>query len=215
LALSPDEKWGLAMQSSPAPHLVLLPTGAGEPRELPPGGRFTYHWATWFPDSSRIIFAAEERGGLPRSYIQDLVGGLPRPFGEAGMRATLVSPDGKQIALSSLEGEQYLCPADGSGSASSCRSIPGTEPGDFPVQWSADGGSLFVRGAEENPLTLYRIDLRTGNRARWKELVPAESAGFVEYGAGPRGIRMTPDGGSYAYTYWTRITDLYLAEGLK
>ncbi|HEY3122532.1 MAG TPA: protein kinase, partial [Thermoanaerobaculia bacterium] len=215
LALSPDEKWALAMQSSPAPHLVLLPTGTGEPRDLPPGGKFTYHWATWFPDSSRILFAAEERGGVRRSYIQDLVGGLPRPFGEAGMRATLVSPDGTQIALSGLEGDHYLCPADDGGTASSCRPIAGMEPGEFPVQWSADGGSLFVRGTEDRPLTLYRVDLKNGRREHWKELVPAESAGFVEYGAGPRGVRVTPDGRSYAYTYWTRITDLYLAEGLK
>jgi eukaryotic-like serine/threonine-protein kinase len=216
LALSPDEKWCLAMQSSPASHLALLPTGAGDSRDLPTGGRFTYHWAGWFPDGTRIFFAAEEEGRGPRSYIQDVSGGPPRPFGEPGMRATVVSPDGKQIALSSsVDGENYLCPLDGGGVVSSCRSIPGTEPGDFPVQWSADGGSLFVRGVEGQPLTLYRVDLKTGRRSRWKELVPAESAGFLEYGSGPKAVRVTPDGRSYAYTYWTRITDLYLAEGLK
>jgi dipeptidyl aminopeptidase/acylaminoacyl peptidase len=216
LALSPDEKWGLAMQSSPTPHLVLLPTGAGESRDLPPGGKFTYHWAAWFPDNTRIVFAAEEEGHPPRSYIQDVSGGPPRPFGENGMRATVVSPDGKQIALSSsVDGETYLCPVDDGGVASSCRPIPGMEPGDFPVQWSADGGSLFVRGAEEQPLTLYLVNLKTGRRDRWKELSPAESAGLLEYGSGPKGVRVTPDGRSYAYTYWTRISELYLAEGLK
>jgi len=215
LALSPDEKWGIAMQSIPTPHLVLLPTGAGQSRDLPAGGKFTYHWAAWFPDSTRIVFAAEEEGQRPRSYIQDVSGGLPRPFGDVGMRATLVSPDGTQIALSSQDGEQLLCPVAGGGTLSSCRPISGMEPGDFPVQWNADGGSLFVRGVEEQPLTLYRVDLKTGHRERWKELAPAESAGFLEYGSGPRGVRVTPDGRSYAYTYWTRITDLYLAEGLK
>ncbi len=215
LALSPDGKWGLVSQPAPESHLVLLPVGAGEPRDLPAGGKFIYHWASWFPDSSRIVFAAAEKGGPPRSYVQDLAGGLPRPFGDVGMRATLVSPDGKQIALLGAEGQHSLCPVDGGGTASSCRPIPGMEPGDFLVQWSGDGNTLFVRGSEEQPLTLYRVDLKTGRRDRWKELSPAESAGFLEYGAGPRGVRVTPDGRSYAYTYWTRITDLYLAEGLK
>lgn len=215
LALSPDEKWGLAMQSTPTPHLVLLPTGAGESKDLPPGGKFTYHWASWFPDNRRILFAAEQQGQPPRSYIQDVSGGLPRPFGDVGMRATLVSPDGTQITLSNSDGENFLCPVAGGGAQSSCRPVRGMEPGDFPVQWSADGGSLFVRGAEEQPLTLYRVDLKAGHRERWKELAPAESAGFLEYGSGPKGVRVTPDGRSYAYTYWTRITDLFLAEGLK
>jgi len=215
LALSPDGKWSLTLKSSPTPHLILLPTGTGEPRDLPPGGKFTYHWAAWFPDSSRIIFVAEEEPNPPRSYIQDVSGGMPRPFGDVGMRATLVSQNGKEIALSSLEGQHYLCPVDGGGTASSCLPIPGMEPGDFPAQWSTDGGSLFVRGAEEQPLTLYRVDLKTGRRERWKELSPAESAGFLEYGAGPRGVRVTPDGRFYAYTYWTRVNDLYLAEGFK
>jgi eukaryotic-like serine/threonine-protein kinase len=215
LALSPDGKWGLVSRPDPTSHLVLLPVGAGEPRDLPAGGKFIYHWASWFPDSSRIVFAAAEKGSPPRSYVQDLAGGLPRLFGDVGMRATLVTPDGKRIALVGPEGQHSLCPVDGNGAASSCRSIPGMEPGDFPVQWSGDGSSLFVRGAEEQPLKLFRVDLKTGRRVRWRELSPAESAGFLEYQAGPRGVRVTPDGRFYAYTYWTRITDLYLAEGLR
>jgi Tol biopolymer transport system component len=214
-ALSPDGKWALVSQRTPAPRLVLLPTGAGEPKELPSSGNFTYHWASWFPDGSRIVFAAEEKDSPPRSFIQDVAGGPPRPFGDVGMRATLVTLDGKQIALLGPDGQHYLCPVDGGGAASSCRSISGTQPGDFPVQWSADGRSLFVRGAEEQPLTLYRVDLKTGRRERWKELSPAESAGFLEYGSGPKGVRVTPDGRFYAYTYWTRVTELYLAEGLQ
>ena len=145
LALSPDEKWALVVRPSPEPHLALLPTGVGEPRELPGGGATVqYHWASFFPDGSRILIAAQEKGKPPRSYIQDLSGGPPRPFAEEGMRATLVSPDGREIAGTTLEGLQLIYRADGEGRA---RAIPGAEPGDFLVQWSADGKSILVRGA--------------------------------------------------------------------
>ena len=211
LALSPDEKWALALQSIPTPHLVLLPMGAGDARSLPGGGIIQYHWAFFFPDGRRIGFAAEEKNRPPRSYIQDLEGGAPRPFGEEGMRASLVSPDGKEIAGSTPDG-QFLYRTDGEGTP---RPIAGTRPDDFLVQWAADGKSLFVRGAEERPLTLYRVNLSTGKRELWKELAPPETAGFLEYGSGPKGVRVTPDGRSYVYTYWSRLGGLVVIEGLE
>ena len=182
LALSPDEKWALVARPSPAPHLALLPTGVGEALDLPGGAAFQYHWASFFPDGRRILIAAQERGKTPRSYVQGLSGGPPRPFAEEGMRATLVSPDGREIAGSTLEGLHLIYRADGEGRA---RAIGGAEPGDFLVAWSDDGRSILVRGAEDRPLTLYRIDLESGRRERWKELAPPEIAGFLEYGEQP------------------------------
>ncbi len=209
LALSPDEKWALVVRRIPQPHLGLLPTGVGEPRELPGGGAVQYHWASFFPDGRRILIAAQERGKPPRSYIQDLAGGPPRPFAEEGMRATLVSPDGREIAGTTLEGLQLIYQADGGGRA---RAIPGAEPGDFLVQWSADGKSILVRGAEERPLTLYRVDLDSGRRERWKELAPPDMAGFLEFDAGPMGVRVTPDFQFYAYTFYSDLENLRTTE---
>jgi Tol biopolymer transport system component len=209
LALSPDEKWALVVRTSPTPHLTLLPTGAGEPRDLPAGGTAQYHWASFFPDGRRILTAAQEKGKPPRSYIQDLSGGPPRPFAEEGVRAMLVSPDGREIAGSTLDGLNLIFPADGEGRA---RAIPGSEPGDFLVQWSADGKSMIVRGAESRPLTLYRIDLASGSRERWKELSPPDPAGFVEFGAGPMGVRVTPDFRFYAYNFYSDMESLKTTE---
>jgi len=210
LALSPDEKWALVVRPSPERHLALLPTGVGEARDLPGGGAsFQYHWASFFPDGRRILIVAQEKGKPPRSYIQDLSGGTPRPFAEEGMRATLVSPDGLEIAGSTLEGLHLIYRADGEGRA---RAIVGAEPGDFLVAWSGDGKSILVRGAEERPLTLYRIDLASGRRERWKELAPPDLAGFVEYSAGPIGVRVTPDFQFYAYNFYTDLENLKMTE---
>jgi len=209
LALSPDEKWALVVRPSPGPHLALLPTGVGEPRDLPAGAAVQYHWASFFPDGRRIVFAAQEAGKPPRSYIQDLSGGPPRPFAEEGMRATLVSPDGSEIAGSTLDGLHLIYRADGEGRA---RAIVGAEPGDFLVQWSADGKSVLVRGAEARPMTLFRIDLASGRRERWKELSPPDMTGFVEFGTGPMGVRVTPDFRFYAYTYYSDLENLRMTD---
>jgi Tol biopolymer transport system component len=210
LALSPDEKWALVARPSPMPHLALLPTGVGEPRDLPGGGASVqYHWASFFPDGRRIVFAAQEAGKPPRSYIQDLSGGPPRPFAEEGMRATLVSPDGREIAGSTLDGLHLIYRADGEGRA---RAIVGAEPGDFLVQWSADGKSVLVRGPEARPLTLYRIDLASGRRERWKELAPPDPAGFVEFETGPMGVRVTPDFRFYAYNFYSDLENLRMTD---
>ena len=125
------------------------------------------------------------------------------------MRATLVSPDGQEIAGSTLEGLHMIFPADGEGRA---RAIPGAEPGDFLIQWSADGKSILVRGAEERPLTVYRVDLASGHRERWKELAPPDPAGLVEFGAGPMGLRVTPDFRFYAYNFYSDLENLRMTE---
>ncbi len=209
LALSPDEKWALVARPSPTPHLALLPTGVGEPRELPGGAPVQYYWASFFPDGRRIVFAAQEKGRPPRSFIQDLSGGSPRPFAEDGMLATLVSPDGREIAGSTREGLQLIYRSDGEGRA---RALVGAEPGDSLVAWSADGKSMLVRGSEARPLTLYRIDLASGSRERWKELTPPDMAGFVDFGAGPMGVRVTSDFRFYAYNFYSDLENLRTTE---
>jgi Tol biopolymer transport system component len=176
---------------------------------LPGGGILRHHWASFFPDGRRILLAGEEKEKPPRSYVQDVSGGAPRPFADEGFRATLVSPDGREIAGTTLEGLQLIYRADGAGRP---RFIEGTESGDFLVQWSGDGKTIFVRGSEEQPLTLYRIDLATGRRERWKELAPPDPTGFLEYGSGPRGVRVTPDGQFYAYTFFTNSGTLTLTD---
>jgi len=57
-------------------------------------------------------------------------------------------------------------------------------------------------------MTLYRIDLATGKRELWKQLSPLDQTGFMEFGAGPTSVRMTPDLRFYAYTYVSDLESL-------
>jgi len=212
LALSPNRKWALSVQRAAAgQQLVLLPTGAGEQRILPSGDAVLLYFGSWFPDSRRILFAASEKGGRGRSYVQDIDGGPPRPILRDGLLATLISPDGRSIAATSAEGGAFVCELDGKED----KPIEGVLADDDLIQWSGDGGSLFVRSAEKETINLLRVELKTGKRQPWKTLTPPDRPSFLEFGSGPRGVRLTPDGRSYVYTCWTRLTSLGLVEGLR
>jgi hypothetical protein len=47
------------------------------------------------------------------------------------------------------------------------------------------------------------------------ELTPPDSAGLIDIGSTAGQVRLTPDGKSYVFTYWTFPSELYLVEGLK
>jgi eukaryotic-like serine/threonine-protein kinase len=212
LGLSPDAKWALVLQETSPPQLTLLPTGTGEQRLLPRGPIHEYlHWAAWSPDGSKIFFLGAEEGHRPRTYVQEFGGGLPRPITDEGMYGGLISPDGKLLAGIDRYGEFYLCPVEGG----EPRAIEGYIEGDRLLQWSADGRSLFLRGAEDLVLKIYKLDLASGRRELWKELTPPDPAALINIGVDPGQVRLTPDGKSYVYTCWFVPSELYLAQALK
>ena len=91
------------------------------------------------------------------------------------------------------------------------RPIPGLVEGEEPVNWSADGKALYIYQAGELPAKVYRLDVTTGKRDLWKELMPSDHAGVALIGP----ILMSADGKSYVYGYHRALSDLYLVEGLK
>ena len=213
LALSADARWALAVRESSSPELVLLPAGTGEARPLPRGPIVEYlDWATWSGDGRRIFFAGREAGDVRRTYVQAIDGGEPRPVTPDGFVGVLLSPDGRTIAAVDRYGEYYLCSTD---EQVQPRPLEGYVDGDFLLQWSADGRFLFVREAGNLVLRIYRLDLSTGRREFWKELVPPDPTVVIDIGSDPGQVRITPDGRSYAYSYWTFQGELYLAEGLR
>jgi Tol biopolymer transport system component len=180
---------------------------------MPRGAIVEYlDWAAWSPDGRRVLFAGREAGDVQRTYVQDIDGGDPRPVTPNGFVGMALSPDGHTVLTVDRYGEYYLC---STAQSSEPRAIAGYRDGDVPLQWSADGRDLFVREADNLALRIFRLDLSTGARRFWKELVPPDPTVLIDIGSDPGQIRLTPDGKSYAYTYWTFEGDLYLAEGLK
>jgi hypothetical protein len=61
------------------------------------------------------------------------------------------------------------------------------------------------------PARVMRVDLATGKREPWKELMPSDPAGIVRVGP----ALLTPDGHAYAYDYERTLSDLYVVEDMK
>ena len=207
-ALSPDGKWALAIDLAPPSHLVLLPTGPGQPRSLPRHAIGEFQ-AAWWVDAERVAFAGTEAGHGARIYVMDLAGGPPRAVTPEGVLAVddPVSPDGRYVVgMTDVEGKLY--PLAGGDPIP----IPGWLPGTFATGWSADGRSVLVRSNfGELPARVERVDVSTGRRTLWKELGPPDLAG----GRSIIGISITPDLRYYVYTYTSRLSNLYLVDGLK
>jgi hypothetical protein len=210
LALSPDGKWVLTLRFYLSPQrLALVPTGAGQSRELEPGPVQRYLEGKWFPDGRRILFSAAEPGHQSRLYVQDLDAGKPRAVGPEGLRLPsfggAVAPDGlRTIAL-----DPHQDPVLYSIGATEVTPIPGLGPGDYPIGWSDDGrGILFYRPGEAS-LEVLRLELASGRTSVVRELLPSSPDRMI----GDYRILATPDGRSFAYGYLRQSTDLYLGEG--
>ncbi len=208
-ALSPDGKWALAITKvASEPQVVLYPTGAGETRTLPREGLVTQA-AQWLPDGKRILLTASEAGRGSRLYLWDLSGGKPRAVSPEGYRSftKAVSPDGRLVAVRGPDQRLYLYPlAGGEPSA-----IPGLTAEDNPTGWSAEGRFLYVYRRRELPAKVYRLEVATGKKEPWRELMPFDAAGVVNISP----PKIAADGQSYAYGYVRTLSDLYLVEGLK
>lgn len=212
LALSPDGRWALAVVEGAQPRLVLLPTGTGQSRVLPTEGLTNIHWGKWFPDGRRLLLVAEGGDIVPRSYVQDIETGKRDPVAEGAMAMLVSPPDGRRILALDPSSDSYnLWPLDGGEPVA----VEGIEPGDVPILWSRDGRYLYLRGKEENVLAVYRYDWTTRRRELWRKLAPQDPAGVFSIATGRGEVAITPDGQSFAFTYWVALEDLVLVEGVR
>jgi Tol biopolymer transport system component/predicted Ser/Thr protein kinase len=207
--LSPDGQWALGARDLGSDTLVLLPTGAGQPRTLSLSG-IRCQWAKFFPDGRRILFAGNEPGHGVRLFAVDLAGGKPRGITPEAVTILLqnpFSPDGKAIAATGPDRRLAVYPIE----PGEPRPVPGLTPDDYVIRWSADGRSLYVFNAVARPGVVDLVDVQTGKRTPWKEFHPPDPAGVL--GVGP--FLISPDGASYVYSYRRMLDELYVVTGLK
>jgi len=209
-ALSPDGKWALSLVRSSPPKLALLPLGPGEPRPIALGEINGWR-ADFLPDGNGVLIWGSAPGQGTRVFLQDLDGrgrrALPDGF-HLFWYGTTVSPDGKAVAVAGPGQKLMLFPIEGG----EPRPVPGVERFEAPVGWSEDQRFLYVFGSPvELPGRIHRIDLVSGRRELWKEIMPRDPAAFGGFG----NVTLTPDRQTYAYNLNRIFCTLYLVEGLK
>ena len=207
-SLSPDGKWVVNWVRG---GLQLVPTGPGEPRvvKLPMNGG-----QAWFAPGGRILVSGILPSGQNKLYTVDQDGKNYRGVAPDGYDTFIgempISPDGKWVAAQGGGLGRLvltLFPIDGG----EPKIVPGAEPDDVVARWADDGRSLFVFKRNQLPARVVRLDVVTGERKPWLELMPADTAGISRVPS----IVLTPDGKSYAYNIRRDLSDLYLIRGLK
>ena len=203
-SLSPDGRWVLSIPRNQKPaQIVMLPTGTGQPRPVT-RDVINHRSARWFPDGKRILFQGNEPGAAPRLWVQSIDGGPPRAVAPDNVSATQITPDGRHVLGRAPDRRFYLYPVDGG-----APKVVGTlHDGDVPVRFSSDGRSLYVTTFGKVPARVTKVDLATGARTLWLEILPSEAAGLVNVGP----IFVTPEGGTAVYSYTRLLSDLYTVE---
>jgi Tol biopolymer transport system component len=207
-ALSPDGKWVITVTQDSPRQLKLLTTGAGEPKDLT-NDNINHAFAHWFPDGKRILFSGNEPGKGERLYVYEMASGKSQPLTPEGVNGTrfVISPDSQWVAGIGPDQKGYLYPVAGG----EPRMINGLNPGEQPITFSSDDRSLYLYQPGELPARVDRLDVQTGKRTPWKQLMPSDPAGVENIGP----ILLTPDAKNCVYGYHRMLADLYLVEGLK
>ncbi|MDQ6891715.1 MAG: serine/threonine-protein kinase [Acidobacteriota bacterium] len=211
LALSPDGKWALSIIPQPDTPFLLLPTGTGEHLQVPLAGVSAEQGAAWLPDSKAFVFGGSEKGHAVRIYLQSLSGGKPRAITPEGVTVALpgfaVTGDGKSVAAIGPDGKCSLYPVDGG----TPKPLPGILAGEFPLRFSPDDRYLYLWKRGDIPARVTRLEVATGKRDLWKDLMPADPAGVERIS----NVLIAPDAKSWAYCYARLLSDLFVVEGLK
>ncbi len=206
MALSRDKKEVLVISYPDSSRISILPTGAGNARDLPKHVD-EYEWVIFSRRPDEIIFTGRKGKGGTGLFVQKISDGTVRKItpDEVGL-PYVVSPDGAKVAaVRQTDQSVWIYPVDGG------EPQPLNQPGYFAIQWSEDGSSLYLTQFTDLPAQVFKYDLKKNELTLWKVLTPEDSAGITSIGP----IQITPDGKSYSYTYRRELTDLYIASNLN
>jgi Tol biopolymer transport system component len=200
MRFSPDGKLlYLSMYTDAGAELWLLPfpPGSGQPRRIfqnvpwnrPPA-------ASWMPDSRRLVLAgnpAPATGAtlwLADTRSESLARLLAEPGG--GQTSPSVSPDGKRVLFTKIEGDRDIVelPLDGSAP----RTLLATSLPEFAPAWSP-GGDQFAYITQRNGSDELWVRSKDGNFDR--PVVTAKEFPALEALVSPV---FSPDGSRIAYT---------------
>jgi len=174
------------------PNLLLLPTGPGEPRPLPPAGLARIDRGAFFPDGRRMVLVgAKVPGGTPAAYLYDLsTGGARQVTPEGIWDSVAVAPDGRQVAISTTDGAIVVYSLDGT----EAFRVDAWKTNFRVAGWLEDG-SLLAFQPFVVPSRLERYDPRSKTTTLHRILAPLDPAGV----AAIIRVRATPDGRAIAF----------------
>jgi serine/threonine protein kinase/Tol biopolymer transport system component len=203
--LSLDGKWALSRTVVGANQLLLLPVGAGEPRQLT-HSKVSHLDARFLPDG-RVFSVGNEPGHPERTYVID-PNGNETAITPEGIRGTAITTSGKLLLTVNSDGSEYqLFPLDGGPP----RNIAQLQKGDRPFDFTSDDTALLVRrNGPLDSVEVWRVELAGSQRT----LLHTFSLSEVSSIAGRPAVIVSRNGKNYAYRYFRKISAEYVIEGL-
>jgi eukaryotic-like serine/threonine-protein kinase len=210
LALSPDTKFAITKPARGEP-LSLVPTGAGESRQLTHDA-VSYSAVHFLPDGKRLLASGIEAGHGGRDYLIDLSSGDSKPITPEGIVGSIVSSDGRSVAVRGPDGKLGTWPLEGGG----FHPIPGLDPNYVVIGWTPDCASVYVipvrRGTQARKvLNASRVNIQTGKMEPWKTFGEEVGAGVSSLSR----LQLSGDGAAYAYIYVRTLSEAYAVTGLR
>jgi hypothetical protein len=210
-SVAPDRPWLAALHSGSPPRVVMLPIGAGEPRELAVPGLEACIGLGWTRDG-RLLISGFEAGKGRRVYLQDPEKETLTPITEEGIyfdafMPPKTSPDGRSFLARSKRG-MVIVPLQERGGKP--RSVKGVEVGEKVVGWCADSRHLFVVRWGPFPIQVWTLDPDTGQREKARTIDPKDY-----HGPSAENIYLTPDGKRGAMMTRLWHSELFVVRGLR
>ncbi|MGA7568161.1 MAG: protein kinase [Terriglobales bacterium] len=207
LAISPDAKWVITQPAKGGP-LTLVPTGAGEARQLT-HDNVSYQKVRWLAGGKQLLASGIESGHGARDYLIEASTGNSRAITPEGVVGVYPAADGQSTAVLGADGKWGIWPLNGSG----LRLIPGLNSNYRVSGWSADGSSVFVTPIEQRDKTgrVYRVNTVTGKMELSKTFGESLGAGMVSIG----GSYLPAADGAYGYRYMQTLSQVYVVRGMK
>jgi dipeptidyl aminopeptidase/acylaminoacyl peptidase len=207
IAVSPDGRWVSVYRAGPQPRYFLVPSYGGQeiPIEIPALENHTAAVIAWLP-SGYLVWG--NRPGAGKQHFDWNAGtGELKPVGPVSPSVGLASDDGAVLLASSPNGAVYEFPVRGGKPTQ----VQGLQPSDQLLRWAPGNGFVFAGSLSEGrrDFSIFKINVASGARTLWKRVDPDAPADSLAPAA------ITPDGNTYAYTYFRAQSELFLARGLK
>jgi Tol biopolymer transport system component len=215
-SLSPDGRWAVSITPTEPNRVVLLPTGAGEARELEMGN-VSPLVAAFVPPGLTVAVVGLQNGS-PLAIVVDVASGKRQTIELEGLNVpalgarrfsgTHVSPDGSLLAITADDGTVFGWSLTGAGAARVLAKLGASEA--F-VGWSNEPTRILVATWTGPRARIEAMDLGSGRRTAVREIAITDPVGML---ATPE-LFLSGDAQTYMYGTARMLSTLYLVSGLS
>ena len=208
--LSSDGEHVLALTNDSPERLMMVPTGAGEVRQIPLQG-IDHIWTARFieGDQAIMIFGSHADEGT-RIWRVGIAGGEAQPLTDPVIGSWFylaISPDGRRIATTDTNQVPFIWSLE---EHAAPQRIAGCSAGDLPVHWP-DEKTIYICRPNAKQSDIHAVDIASGERHFVRTMRAPDAAGVQ--GVFP--IHFASSGDSYVFGYKLLLTNLFTVGGLR